>query len=582
MTTRSANRRARMALRSPKSRTRNVRDSIISAPLLRVAIYGRYSSDLQNPISTERQVTMCLAKIKATPGWKHVATYCDEEISGEKFIKRAGLQELLAAVRNGQVDVVLAEALDRVSRDQEHIAGIYKRLKAAGVELTTLQDGKINRTHVGFRGIENAEHQDALRARVRESTRLHVAKGKIVGLPYGHEMDRSVCDATGMPERGHRKIDKAKAKVVRRIFREYARGVSPRAIAAGLNADGISSPRGGVWTASSINGDKRRNTGILNNEAYIGRVSYGITQRSMDLDTENTIIKINSKAQWQTCEHPALRIIDQKLWNAVKARQARQAALAVPTRKKRKGRVRPEQARRPKYLLSKIVECSVCGGTYVSGSHGKWRCGRMYETGASACSNRLEIKREALEATVLSGLQTHLMQPSLVKEFAKEFRNELRRVAGDATAERRRAKSELSKVDRQLKNVMMAIKDGIRTPTTLSELQSLEARRTHLAELIDTPSARAVALPKDLAAIYHAKVANLREELDRSRIRTEAADALRSIISVVRLTPKNGQLAIDVELNIHGVLTLAANDNERWAARAVITMERVKGIEPSS
>ena len=37
------------------------------------------------------------------------------------------------------------------------------------------------------------------------------------------------------------------------------------------------------------------------------------------------------------------------------------------------------------------------------------------------CSNRLTIRRDVLEASVLSGLSTHLMEPELVKEFVAEF-----------------------------------------------------------------------------------------------------------------------------------------------------------------
>jgi hypothetical protein len=63
--------------------------------------------------------------------------------------------------------------------------------------------------------------------------------------------------------------------VVRRIFRNYAAGVSPRRIALALNAEGIPGPRGGVWAATAINGDRAKGTGVLNNERYIGRQVWG-------------------------------------------------------------------------------------------------------------------------------------------------------------------------------------------------------------------------------------------------------------------------------------------------------------------
>src|SRR3546814_14829085 len=60
------------------------------------------------------------------------------------------------------------------------------------------------------------------------------------------------------------------ADIVVRIFREYAEGKSAKAIAAGLNTDGIVGPRGGIWRQNTINGNRARGTGILNNELYVG------------------------------------------------------------------------------------------------------------------------------------------------------------------------------------------------------------------------------------------------------------------------------------------------------------------------
>jgi site-specific DNA recombinase len=67
---------------------------------------------------------------------------------------------------------------------------------------------------------------------------------------------------------GARRINDVAATIVRRIFTEYAAGRSPRAIAKGLNSEGIPGPSGKPWGASTIHGNWRRGTGILNNELY--------------------------------------------------------------------------------------------------------------------------------------------------------------------------------------------------------------------------------------------------------------------------------------------------------------------------
>ncbi|WP_242149304.1 recombinase family protein [Sphingomonas sp. BAUL-RG-20F-R05-02] len=64
-------------------------------------------------------------------------------------------------------------------------------------------------------------------------------------------------DARGRPIRGLREIDEEQAEVVRRIFREFARALAARTIAAMLNADGTKAPRESNSRASTINGDGR-------------------------------------------------------------------------------------------------------------------------------------------------------------------------------------------------------------------------------------------------------------------------------------------------------------------------------------
>jgi DNA invertase Pin-like site-specific DNA recombinase len=71
-----------------------------------------------------------------------VETYSDRAISGASMI-RSGIQTLLADAQGGRFDMVLSEALDRISRDQEDVAGVFKRLRFAGVGIVTLSEGEI-------------------------------------------------------------------------------------------------------------------------------------------------------------------------------------------------------------------------------------------------------------------------------------------------------------------------------------------------------------------------------------------------------------------------------------------------------
>ena len=82
--------------------------------------------------------------------------FIDRAISGSALQTRSGIQALLDEVARGGVDVVISEALDRLSRDQEDIARIYKRLRFSHFTLMTLSECVINALHIGLKGTMNA------------------------------------------------------------------------------------------------------------------------------------------------------------------------------------------------------------------------------------------------------------------------------------------------------------------------------------------------------------------------------------------------------------------------------------------
>ena len=96
----------------------------------RAAIYARYSSDTQSEQSIEDQVRICRARAERE-GWAVVDVYADYAISGATA-GRPRFQQLVADTRAGRFEVILAEALDRISRDQEHIAGFHKQAHSPG------------------------------------------------------------------------------------------------------------------------------------------------------------------------------------------------------------------------------------------------------------------------------------------------------------------------------------------------------------------------------------------------------------------------------------------------------------------
>ncbi len=97
------------------------------------------------------------------------------------------------------------------------------------------------------------------------------------------------------------------------------------AIARDLNHDGVPSPRGGQWNASTINGNRARRNGILHNELYAGNVVWNRQSFRKDPETGKRVARVNPREDWITVEVPELRIIDTETWDRVQAIKARAA-----------------------------------------------------------------------------------------------------------------------------------------------------------------------------------------------------------------------------------------------------------------
>ena len=212
--------------------------------------------------------------------------------------------------------------MDRLSRDQEDIAGLFKRMQFAGVRIVTLSEGDVSQLHVGLKGTMNALFLKDLADKTRRGQRGRVEKGKAGGgLCFGYNVVRGLAP-DGEPVTGERSINPAEAEVVRRIFRDYAAGKSSRTIAQSLNKEGVPGSQGREWGPSTIHGNLERRNGVLNNELYIGRLVWNRQRFLKDPDTGKRIARPNPEPESIIQDVPELRIVDDELWNAVRARQA--------------------------------------------------------------------------------------------------------------------------------------------------------------------------------------------------------------------------------------------------------------------
>jgi len=208
----------------------------------RAAIYARFSSENQRDASIEDQVRVCRA-LALREGWEVAETFTDYAVSGASTL-RPGYQALLGAMRAGTIQVVISESLDRLSRDQEHVAGLFKQASFAGVRIVTQSEGEVSELHIGLKGTMGALYLKDLADKTRRGLEGRVRQGRSGGgVSYGYRIVRGPIDRHGEFERGLREIDPTQAEVVRRIFRDYAAGLSAIRIAHQLNKESIPSPR---------------------------------------------------------------------------------------------------------------------------------------------------------------------------------------------------------------------------------------------------------------------------------------------------------------------------------------------------
>ncbi|OUJ14861.1 recombinase family protein [Acetobacter sp. DsW_063] len=539
-----------------------------------VALYARYSSDNQRDASIADQLRVCRAHAERQ-GWSIVEEYTDHAISGASLI-RPGIQALIADAQRGRFQIVLAEAMDRLSRDQEDIAGVFKRMNYASVRIVTLSEGEVSHLHVGLKGTMNALFLKDLAAKTHRGLRGRVEQGKSGGgLCYGYDVVRKL-DANGEPVRGDRTVNPEEAATVQRIFREYAAGKSARKIAVALNEAHIPGPRGGAWGFSSINGNRARGTGILNNEMYIGKLVWNRQQFVKDPDTGKRQARPNPESERVIHDVPELRIIDQALWDSVKARQ--RTLEATPDTRDGADDGHFRKKRRPRYLFSALSQCGCCGGGYSMISADLMGCSTARNKGT--CANRTNIRREELERRVISALRHRLMNPELFKEFCKAFTDEMNRLRMEASADITSARTEIQKIDRDLDRLVDLILKGGAADRLNARMVQLEARKKELEITLADAEEPPPLLHPEMASYYHQQIDRLHEalhaELDDRR--QEAAEIIRTLIDAIILKPLDGNLQIEVCGDLAGILRVAAGDRQK-STRRVAGSSAVRGSQ---
>lgn len=535
--------------------------------MTRVALYARYSSDNQSESSIEDQFRLC-REHAARERWRVGKTYQDAAISGASTILRPGIQALLRDAQTGKFDVVLAEALDRISRDQADVATLFKHLRFAGVAIVTLAEGEISELHVGLKGTMNALFLKDLAMKTHRGLRGRVEKGKAGGgLCYGYRVVKKL-DASGEPIRGDREIIPEEAEVIRRIFRAFAAGQSPRSITVELNREGVRGPLGRAWGDTSIRGHVSRGTGILHNELYAGVLVWNRQRFIKDPSTGKRVSRPNPESQWIRTEVPHLKIVDDDLWQAVRTRQTAIAAKVGPCPTNTlEGRARRlHLANRPVSLLSGLLSCGCCGGKVGMIVNSRFGCLNHHRRGT--CVNNRTIPRQRIEARVLAGLKDRLVSSDSVAEAVRAFAEEVNRINQERRGQAQADRKVLDKIDRSIRGIITAIEDGMYQPSMKARMDDLERQKTEIMERLAQAPADVPDVHPNIATHYRPNVERFTEALDDPDGGREAAEAIRSLIGGIVLNPgdKRGEVHISLRGELMGILDLAhANGNQREA-----------------
>ncbi len=227
----------------------------------RVALYARKSTtigvdnQIYNSVDAQLQSCRDYVACRAADGWQVAREYSDLGVSGAT-LDRPGFNDLMRDVRAGQIDVIVAYRLDRISRSLKDFLLLQDDLQQQGVSIAITSQSIDNSTNEGRLNIAMymafAQYdRETIATRIRDKAASSAAKGLYVGgrPPYGYRRG----------EKGKLVTEPAEGEAVRFIFERYIAGDSRAAIIAALDERKAPVPlphgyprEGAKWTLKAV------------------------------------------------------------------------------------------------------------------------------------------------------------------------------------------------------------------------------------------------------------------------------------------------------------------------------------------
>jgi len=246
--------------------------------LARCAIYTRKSTEYNlelafNSLDAQREACEAYIKSQAHEGWRQIpARYDDGAFSGAS-LDRPALQQLLAEVRAGKIEIVLVYKVDRLTRSLADFAKLIELFDAHGVSFVSVTQSFNTSSSMGrltlnvllsFAQFERELIGERVRDKIAASKRKGIWVGGPVPLGYA-TVNKKIL------------VVPAEAEAVRTIFARYLELGSIRALAEDLDRRGICSKPRRLSNGQTIGGG-RFGVGalahLLKNRFYIGEVVY--------------------------------------------------------------------------------------------------------------------------------------------------------------------------------------------------------------------------------------------------------------------------------------------------------------------
>ena len=438
-------------------------------------INARYSTDNQNPDSIEVQVTKCKE-------WCHqhnvpiLGIFADEATSGMKDT-RPQYENMMMQLRQGIGDMVVIYDQSRMFRKMTAWFAFRDEMTSMGVQVICVTQPMIGKD---LRDPTNFLTEGSMAL----FNQIWALQSRQKTLEKMRHMARNGQHTGGKPalgykvENGRLVICEEEAKVVRRIFEEYASGKSYREIIAGLNRDGIKTKRGNAFGNNSLHD-------LMRNEKYIGVLLYGKAPYRED-GTRDTHSRDDP---YVICVEDAIPpIVSKELFEKVQKQMAQN---------KRQQGGRPPVKRQ--YPLKGKVFCGDCKSAMtITTSQQKYNYYRCTAKKRLHTCEAAPISAEYLEKRVADALRMYLGKPEETNGLIRILRDQAEVLQSGAVARLQDLIQQEKEVTKKLDNAVDAVLNGLTSQTIKNRITELEQQKAIISRDMRTLKAavEASAIPE--------------------------------------------------------------------------------------